>query len=279
MKQLMLFLIGCISFSTMAQSPWTKKKKEAYLQLSYTTISNYTTLFGDPEFNTEREVSDNTLQFFSEYGLTDNTTLIVNIPLKFVSTNNLVEETTVSPITTEDSKTTLGNIQIGLKHKFIHKKWLLTGQLSVEGNTSSAFEEASGLRTGYDAWTITPLLITGTSFNKWYLQGFTGSDIRTNDYSSSFKIGAEVGYKTTSWLWIAGFIDNVTSFKNGDIEEPASNILTGLYVNDQSYGGYGFKFIGEINKGFGANIGIGGAFSGENVAKTPAITFGMYLKI
>jgi len=230
MKQITLFLLLCVSLSIFGQSPWTKKKKEAYLQLSYTTIPKYTELFGDPVLNTEREINDNTLQFFTEYGLTDKTTLIVNLPLKFVSSNALVDVDNTSPVTIEDSKTTLGNIQLGLKHKFIHKKWLLSGQLSVEANTTSEFEEASGLRTGYDAW-------------------------------------------TTEWLWIAAFIDGVASLKNGEIEEPNSNILTGLYVNDQSFGGYGFKFS------FGANLGIGGAFSGANVAKTPAISLGLYLKI
>ncbi len=269
----------CGGFSAIAQSPWTKKKKEAYLQLSYTTIPSYSELFGDPTYSTERKINDNTLQFFTEYGLTDKTTLIINLPLKLVSTNNLVDQTNSSPITTKDSKTALGNIQIGFKHNVIHKKWLLTGQLTVEANTTTAFEEASGLRTGYDAWTVTPLLITGTSINKWYLQGFTGIDIRTNNYSSAFKIGGEAGYKTTDWLWIAGFIDIVASFKNGDIEEQTSNLLTGLYVNNQSFGGYGFKFIGEINNYFGANLGLGGAFSGRNVAKKPAISLGIYCDI
>jgi len=125
MKKIFLLLMCCIGFSTLAQSPWTKKKKEAYLQLSYTTIPNYSTLFGNPEFNTEREINDNTLQFFTEYGLTDKTTLIVNLPLKFVSSNDLVDKSNNLPLTIEESKTALGNIQLGLKHKFIHKKWLL----------------------------------------------------------------------------------------------------------------------------------------------------------
>lgn len=275
MKQLTLFLMLCVSITMVSQSPWTQKKNKGYFQLSYTTISNYSEVFENTE-GTEREISDNTLQLFTEYGLSDKTTLIVNLPLKLVSSNDLVVASS-NPFTTEDSKTSFGNIQVGLKHKFLHKKWLLSGQLNVEANTGS-FEEASGLRTGYDAWTVTPLVITGTSFGDWYLQAFTGADIRTNEYSSSFKLGGEAGYKTLDWLWIAGFVDIVSSFKNGDIEEPLTNILTALYVNDQSFGGFGFKFIGEINEKFGANLSLGGAFSGENVAKQAAITLGLYYK-
>ena len=277
MKQLILLLTLSSSFTILAQSPWTKKKKEAYLQLSYTTITGYSELFGNPTYNTERKINDNTIQFYSEYGITDKTTLVVNLPLKMVSSNDLTANNS-SPITTDDSKIAFGNIQLGLKHNFIHKKWLLTGQINIEANTGS-FEKDSGLRTGYNAWTITPLIITGTTFNKWYLQTFTGIDIRTNDYSSSFKLGGEIGYKTLNWLWISGFLDGVASFHDGELQQSTSNILTGLYVNNQSFAGYGLKFIGEFNKKTGATLGLGGAFGGRNVAKKPAITFGIYHKI
>ena len=277
MKSIIPFLLLFMSVGVAAQSPWTKKKKEAYLQLSFTTISNYSEIFGDPSYLTEREINDNTLQFYSEYGLTDNTTLLINLPLKFVSSNDLVESN-LTPNTIEESESTLGNIQLGIKHNFINKKWLLTGQLNVEFNTST-FDDASGLRTGYDATTIRPLIIAGKGFDNWYIQAFTGVDIRTNDYSSAFKLGGEVGYKTTDWLWIAGFLDGVASFNDGDVIQPSSNILTGLYVNDQSYAGFGLKFTGEISKSFGANLSLGGAFEGRNVAKSPAITLGAYFKI
>ena len=277
MKQLIILFVSLTSVGILAQSPWTKKKNEAYLQLSFTTISGYSELFGDPDYTTEREINDNTLQVYAEYGLTDKTTLIANLPFKMVSSNDLVAAT-VTPITTADSKSALGNVQLGIKHNFINKKWLLTGQLNIEFNTGS-FEELSGLRTGYDAITITPLLLVGKGFNQWYIQAFTGADIRTNDYSSAFKLGGEVGYKTLDWLWIAGFLDGVASFHNGEIAQPVNNILTGLYVNDQSYAAFGLKFIGEVNDKLGLNLGLGGAFGGRNVAKSPAISFGVYYKL
>ena len=59
---------------------------------------------------------------------------------------------------------------------------------------------------------------------------------------------------------------------------PQENLSTSLYVNDQSFAAFGLKFIGEINKNFGANLALGGAFAGRNVAKVPAISFGLYHK-
>ena len=267
MQKLTILLLLFISSTLFSQSPWVKNKKEGYVQLSYSMVSNYDKLFGDPEVNLGKKVSDNTLQFYGEYGITNNTILLVNVPFKLTSSNE----------TTSSSNNSLGNIQIGLKHNFYNKKWVLSGQLGVEANSAN-YDNTYGLRTGYDAWTFTPLFLAGRGFNNWYVQAFTGFDIRTNDYSSNFKLGGEIGYKTLDWLWIAGFLDGVASLGKGDITLPAENLSTGLYVNNQGYAGFGLKLIGEINKNFGANIALGGAFAGNNVAKVPAITFGLYYK-
>lgn len=279
MKKLKTLVALLFVSSMLAQSPWTKKKNEAYLQLSFTTISNYDELFGNPDYATERKITDNTLQVYAEYGITDKTTLFGNIPLKMVKSGDLVSQTVLPiPFTTASSETSLGNIQLGVKHNFYNKKWLLSGQLGIEANTSS-YKNASGLRTGYDAWTFTPLFLVGRGFNNWYIQAFTGFDVRTNDYSSNYKLGGEVGYKAIDWLWVAGFLDGVASLKNGDRVDTIANRLTGLYVNNQSYAAFGLKLIGEINKNFGANVGLGGALGGRNVAKKPAISFGLYYKL
>lgn len=277
MKKLVYFLLFTLSLNTYAQSPWTQKKGEAYLQLTFTTIPKYSELYGNPDYSSEREISDNTLQLYAEYGLSDKTTLIANLPLKLVASNDLVTAT-ATPFTTEESLTSLGNVQLGIKHNFLNKKWLVSGQLTVEANTGT-FNTASGLRTGYDAWTLTPIVSVGRGFDSWYIQAFTGVDIRTNEYSSAYKLGGELGYKAADWLWVAGFLDGVMSFQNGEAVIPVTNALTGLYVNNQSYAAFGLKFIGEINKNFGANLGLGGALGGRRVPKSPALSVGVYYKL
>ena len=154
---------------------------------------------------------------------------------------------------------------------------MVSAHLGVEANTGT-LDLDTGLSTGYDAWTITPLLLVGRGYQNWYIQAFTGVDIRTNAYSSAFKLGGEIGYKAIQWLWVAGFLDGVASFQNGDVVLPFTNSLTGLYVNNQSYAAFGVKTIAEVNKNFGVNLGIGGAFGGRNVAKKPAFSIGLYHK-
>ena len=280
MKQLILPALFLITFNAFSQSPWTKNINEGYLQASFTTIGSYDKIYGNPDYKPQREITDNTVQLYGEYGVTDKTTLFANIPLKMVKTGDFTEDMSVifpSFTIEETSETLLGNIQLGIKHNFSNNKWLLSGQLSIEANTSS-YKENSGIRSGYDAWTFTPLFLTGRGFDSWYIQAFTGFDIRTNGYSSNYKLGGEVGYKALNWLWVAGFLDGVASLKNGDVILPQENLATGLYVNDQSYAAFGLKLIGEFNKSFGANVGFGGAFAGRNVAKAPALSFGLYHK-
>jgi hypothetical protein len=277
MKQIAKLLILLVSISAFSQGPWTQEKGKFYTQFSFSTIPSYDTLFGDPELEIDGKISDNTLQFYGEYGVSDKTTLIVNLPLKLISfdQNVICITTPCNPI--EHNKTTLGNIEIGLKHNFYKKDWLLSGQFSIEANTGT-FNTNSGIRTGYDAFTFTPLFLAGKSFGKSYLQTFIGSKIRTNNYSSNFKFGGEYGSKIFKNIWLVGFLDIEKSFKNGDIVLPASNLVTGLYVNDQEYGVVGVKAIGEFSDNFGMTASLPAAFFGNNVAKQVALSFGIYKK-
>ncbi|WP_245892115.1 hypothetical protein [Polaribacter glomeratus] len=75
-----------------------------------------------------------------------------------------------------------------------------------------------------------------------------------------------------------GFLDIEKSFKNGDIVLPASNLATGLYVNDQEYGVIGIKAIGEFTDDLGITASLPAAFFGNNVAQQIALSFGIYKK-
>lgn len=274
MKNLYTIIALLSSTILFAQSPWTQEKGKFYTQLSFSTISNYDEIFGDPEYHTDREVTDNTLQLYGEYGLTAKTTLLLNLPVKFIKTGDIMSGT---PFTQGNSVSAIGNIGFGIKHQFYKKKWIVSGQLNVEANTGT-FNNPSGIRTGQDAWTLTPTINIGRSFDKFYIQAFTGFDLKTNDYSNNFKIGGEIGTKVHSRIWLVGFLDIVNSFNDGDVNLPISNLGTALYVNNQEYTAVGLKAIGEFNKSFGGVLSFGGAFSGNNVAKQAALTIGVYHK-
>lgn len=275
-KQFFFLSLILIPLFSKAQSPWTQNKGRWYTQLSYSTIGAYGTLFGDN--NTERLITDNTFQFYGEYGLSERTTVLFQLPFKRIETGDLIAFQLGNPAKTIEAKERgLGNVSIGVKHNLIHSTWLLTGQLQLEANTGSFFEQ-SGIRTGFDAWTIRPLLSTGRGFKNAFVQGFVGADIRTNNYSSNIRLGGEIGYQLFQKLWIIAFVDVSDSLENGDIQLPETNRLTGLFVNDIEFAAYGLKGILELSKSFGITTGFATAFSGNNVPKKAAISFGLYHK-
>ena len=278
MKKFITIIILLLGFSAFTQGPWTQKKGKFYTQISFTTIPNYNTLFGNPDYSVRGRISDHTLQFYNEYGLSSKTTLLISVPYKFISNKGLVNPCIVAPCPEYSNKeNTLGNIEIGIKHNFYKKKWLISGQFSMEADTGS-FYINSGIRTGYDAFTFTPLFIAGKSFENNYLQTFIGTRIRTNKYSSSFKVGGEYGSKVTKNIWVIGFLDIEKSLKNGTIILPNSNLSTGLYVNNQEYGVVGVKAIGEFSNNFGITASLPTALFGNNVAKQVAFSVGVYHK-
>ncbi|QVY64523.1 hypothetical protein [Polaribacter sp. Q13] len=278
MKKVTLLLFLLTSLSIFSQGPWTQKKGKFYTQISFTTIPSYNELFGNPDYEIPGKITDNTIQLYSEYGITDNTTLIVNVPYKIIKHKGLVNPCLIGPCPEHSNKeNNLGNIEIGIKHNYYKKDWLLSAQFSVEANTGS-FDKNSGIRTGYNAYTFTPLFLAGKSFKKSYLQTFIGTKIRTNNYSSNFKVGGEYGGKVSKNIWLIGFLDIEKSFKNGDVVLPYSNLDTGLYVNNQEYGVVGIKAIGEFSNNFGITASLPAAFFGNNVAKQVALSVGLYKK-
>ena len=274
-----IILLLCVSFS-FSQSPWTQKKGTFYTQLSFSTIPAYNTIYANPDRQIAGKITDQTMQFYTAYGISEKTTLTINIPYKSISHNGLSRNCLVAPCPGySNKKSTFGNIEIGVKHLFSSKKWLITGQLNVEVNSNS-FEASSGIRTGYEAWSFTPLLIVGKGAEKKYMQFFSGFTYRTNDYSSNFKIGGEFGYKVGKRLWLSTFIDIVKSLNNGDFNTllSAYDVNTALYIDNQEYGGFGFKASQGFSNNFGLNLGVGGAFFANNVPKQIALTIGLYHK-
>ncbi|HNP07861.1 MAG TPA: hypothetical protein PKN99_09545 [Cyclobacteriaceae bacterium] len=275
--RLSLIIILC-STSAMAQSPWVAEKGNGFAQLGYTTIGPYKDLFlsDGNAYPLSNEITDRTLQVYGEYGIGSGTSIITTIPVKILTSGGSLIPSL--PIRTRSGDfTTLGNIQLAARHNFVNKKVVFSGQLLAELPTSG-YDEATGLRGGLNALSIIPTLSAGFSNEKLYEFVSVGAAIRSNDYSSEWRLGIELGYQLIKRIFIIGVIDIVQNFENGNAIESANQLGTGLYLNNQSYFAYGIKGI----VGFTDSIGISGAFygagSGNLVAKSPSINFGLYYK-
>lgn len=275
--RLSLIIILC-STSAMAQSPWVAEKGNGFAQLGYTTIGPYKDLFlsDGNAYPLSNEITDRTLQVYGEYGIGSGTSIITTIPVKILTSGGSLIPSL--PIRTRSGDfTTLGNIQLAARHNFVNKKVVFSGQLLAELPTSG-YDEATGLRGGLNALSIIPTLSAGFSNEKLYEFVSVGAAIRSNDYSSEWRLGIELGYQLIKRIFIIGVIDIVQNFENGNAIESANQLGTGLYLNNQSYSALGIKGI----VGLTDNVGISGAFygagSGNLVAKSPSINFGLYYK-
>jgi hypothetical protein len=275
--KVLIFSITMMNF-LWAQSPWIQKQGSLLSQVSFNSIQNYSELYlsSGETFTTERKLTDNTLQAWFEYGLFENTSLQLVVPAKFLNAGDLSQGENQSPQTTSGSLNTFGNVLFTWKQMWVHQTWLLTSHLNIELPTAQ-YDNKSGLRSGYDAWAYSAVLSTGRGFGPSYIYAHLGIGSRTNDYSTYYTGGFEWGYHVFKPVWIAGVLNVLQSFENGDRTDPDNNILTGLYVNDQAFIAWGIKIFGQItNENFGYSAALFGAFSGNFVAKSPSINIGLF---
>lgn len=272
-----LFLVINIGFS---QSAWVKSKGEWYTQLAYNDISNYDRIFnknGD-DLYTAREVSDRTIQWYNEYGLTNKLTLVASIPYKVMSTGDVVAQSTFPVSIEKGNLAALGNIAIAARYLLLNKKVNLTTQFQI-GLPTGQYDSATGLRSGIDAWVFNPSIAIGKGGHRWFAQSNLGLHLRTNDYSNGLKFYVEGGYKFFDKLWVIAFIDIVDAFEDGAFVEPIENRATFSNLNNSEYGGFGMKFIRAFSKKFGLTAAFGGAFSAHQEAHRASLNFGAYYKL
>ena len=274
MKEIILSVVLIFTIqNVIAQSAWAKPKGDVYVQFGLHNISNYTSLFskGETGIALERTLSDRTLQFYGEVGLTDQLTLIANIPYKTVQSQEALVPT---PTLDSGSLSGLGNVELGLRHQILRGKFNVAAQLNVQANTSDYAPEL-GLRTDIDAWSVLPTISIGRSSESSYSQAFIGYAWHSNDYSHHFRFGLEGGINIFKKHWIIFFLDIYDSLENGDRVDSPNNLLTGLFVNNQQFGGIGLKAIIGLPAGIKLNLGAGGAVFGDLVASQGALSIGL----
>lgn len=287
MKYLVSFFIFLFLFlGSKSQSPWVNPEKAYYIQLSYSTIPEYNSLFNGKEdaFQTSRYIQDKTIQLYGEYGLSNKLTLITSIPFKLLKSGNLnpMADFELQDIPPASTNNALGNVQLSIKYKLLDKKWVAAGQLRIELPAIVSNSSSSGLIPGYDAFSFAPILTIGGGWNKFYGYYWLSGIIRTNNYSEYLNTGIEGGWKPYKGFWVIIYSELLHSFNNGNRSLPPPEKQFGLYSNDLEYFSYGLKFLYEVdlrsNKKIGFIANAAGSFSGFAVAHSPLLSVGVYLK-
>ncbi len=245
---------------------WTLEQGALRTELSATFLA-YDQLWqgSDPFLRLQRPVTDLGIYLMASYGLRDDLTLFGSMSWRMLETGSEVAGSPDFSDTLEaGSMSYLGNPRLGLRYRLIQRKAsVFSLQLTAESN-SGDLNLFNGLQTGFDAWSLEPLLAFGHSFRRSYLAGHGGIAFRTNGYSEEFLGQLEYGYRLGGQWWAAGLVDYRLSFRNG--EAPACNTRhTGLYVNNQEAISYGFKLFGPLAGQWGITAGIYGALYADNL--------------
>ncbi|MEZ5083494.1 MAG: hypothetical protein R2750_08600 [Bacteroidales bacterium] len=285
MKNLSLLILTLVSLFLQAQSPWLPSKNGFFVQASYTTIPEYSTLFtksGDV-FETSRLIKDKTLQVYGEYGISDKIALHISVPFKLLNSGSINQNFAgdLNQAPNASTENALGNIQTSVKYKLRDGKWVSAAQFRIELPASSQ-GEVSGLKPGYNAWAFSPLINIGRGWNKTYFFYYLSGIWRTNQYSTYLNTGIEGGWKAFNPIWLIFYSEFLNSFENGNKPLPPPEKQFGLYSNDLEYFSFGLKIIYETAVNEQLNLGLiahaSGSFSGFAVAHAPLVSLGLYLK-
>ena len=273
MKKNICILTLIIAFTQLAtaQSPWTKEKGKAYIQLGFSGIFYNQAQIDGKKVDLNADYSDITLQVYSEYGITNKLEAQLVLPYKTVSFD-------AASSNVSESFSGIGNITVGLKYKLYDNKWKISSGLQYSPKTSQ-YDEASGLSTGFNASTFVPYISAGSSKGKWYYFGNVGYGYMDNDYSDYFKFSAEVGYNIIPKGHIMLFLDtrNIVSKEDAFVDDTKQWTS---YLDRQTYNTFGVKLNYEFtNDKFGANAAVLGAMGIDNAPLAPSINFGVYAKI
>lgn len=273
MKKVILISIVTLVFTQLAsaQSPWTREKGKAYVQLGFTGLFYDEIKLDGKNVILPNDYSDVTLQGYAEYGITNKLEAQLIVPFKSVSYESKLGSVS-------ESLSGLGNVSLGLKYKLYDKKWKISSGLMYTANSITKDADI-GLTTGFNANTFLPYLVAGSSSGKWYYYANLGYGYMDNDYSDFFRASFEVGYEVIKSGHLMFILDtrNIVSKESAfdnDVNQWPS------YLDRQTYNAIGIKGNYEFKKDkFGANFAIIGATGIDNAALAPTLNFGLYTKL
>lgn len=270
-KQILLVFVAVSAQFLHAQSPWTKEKGKAYVQLGVSGLFYNKAQIDGTNTTLAADYTDITTQLYSEYGITNNLEALLILPMKFASFETVANNTS-------GNLSGLGNLTLGLKYKIYDQKWKISTGLQFQANTSKS-DPITGLSTDFNASTYIPYLSAGTSAGKWYYFGNIGYGYMTNNYSDYLKFAAEIGYNINP----KGHLILALDTKNPVAKESAfatNSTRWPSYLDRQTYNAVGLKYNYEFSPDkYGANISAFGAFGNNNAPLTPSINFAVYAKL
>ena len=165
----------------------------------------------------------------------------------------------------------LGNISVAVTYNLAKKgSWVLATKGSLSLNSASE-ETRSGLRTGYRANGFGYSLLAGLGKANYFASAEAGFTYWTNDYLPRTLVNAQIGTEGKRALWIFALGINWAVGAGNNDRSPMDDfaVLTGLYLNEQSYAAGTFKFGYKFAKNWTGWLSAGGGYArdtGQGIA-------------
>lgn len=252
-----MFAVLLVPIPVNAASPWASGQLHGYAQLGFTYFGDYNAVAGPngSELPLPRTLTNYTLSGYSQVGIGPQTDVLVTVPFKFLESG---AATSGEPSLAAGTLNALGDVSLGLKHQWVNSGgWAMGTQLELSLPTSDS-DSATGLRTGYGTFGISPAVAAGYSWSKAYAMVYANGTFRTPIYSTYDSLvggGIEGGYHFWSRLWLAGVVEGVASLEDGNYPNHVGLNDAGVYLDGETYFIAGGKLAVDINKTFGANVG------------------------
>ncbi|MHA7128099.1 hypothetical protein [Algoriphagus namhaensis] len=274
------WLLSFTVFPVLAQSGWTKQKREGFYQLSFQTFSSedYYTLDGDL-LNTNA-FGQQSLVFYGEYGLTDRLTLIANLPLQVWN-----------GFSTTETVSGLGDLRLEFKQALLKKYLPLTLSVAPEIPTGRAnhfaqstindFEEIN-LPSGDGEFNVWTTLASSFALPNapFYGSIFAAYNFRTSyddvSFSDQVAIGAEIGYKIADKVWVNARLNGLNSVDDVLV---ATDFVRG---DGTEYTSYSFGASVPVYKGIHLTVNYRDfadfLYQRRNIYSSGVFSFGVYFE-
>lgn len=280
MRRLLPALLWLLAVASgWSQSPWARSANGGYVQVGYHTIPAYRQLFGGggSDLPLVRYVTERTLQLYGEYGLDARTTAVVSLPWRMHERGARTPELPLYIVPTESGRMSgFGNISFALRRQLLSGPLVLGGTLRLDLPSVSS-QPNTGLRTGFNAFTVQPSLSVGQGLGRLYWFAYTGLAFRTNNYNHYLNTGAEAGFALGS-LWLIAFLDIVLPFENDARPLQPVRTRTGLYENNQGWLSPGLKALWQVTSRWGVVVSGAGAFWAQYVPKSPGVSAAVFYR-
>lgn len=256
---------------------WPQKKGEGFYKfdMQFFQADRYYLPNGDKQkINT---LSNYSVNFYGEYGLTNQITAIVYWPFyKRLVINRQVGR--ISGIVYFDGakNTNVGDMDLSLRAGLFQlSNTALSGAITL-GMPLGDNTHQHGLYTGDGEFNQMIAIEGGYSFYPlpMYASASFGFNNRTKKFSDEWRGSAEIGYTIKSKMTVIGRLRGVESLRNGDVINSAGDI----FASDVEYLIYSGEVLYALRSNLGVSLNFDSAFYGKNILATPTFTFGIFIK-